>query len=101
MTDDKDDESFADAPETIADLKSEKTDLASDWTPRDMLIKLLRAVDRGELKAEAMVVAWYVPGKDQAGVVPTFMCAGGRGALDLIGLSAYCTQRLILQGGEP
>lgn len=96
-----DDESFANAPVTVADLKSEKTNLARDWKPRDMLIKLLRQIDRGELKPEAMIAMWYVPGKNNGAVVPTFMCAGGRGGMDLAGLANKGAALVTQAGPEP
>jgi hypothetical protein len=53
MTDEK---SFADEPRTLGEARAEKTANALDWSPRDLLIHTLRAIDRGELKPENLVL---------------------------------------------
>ena len=40
-------ENFADAPLSIAEHKAGKSHDAKDWTPRDVLVELLRGIDRG------------------------------------------------------
>ena len=41
------DMNFKDYPQTIGEIRSDKTDRASDWAPRDALIDLLRRIDNG------------------------------------------------------
>lgn len=48
--------SFANHPPSIGELRSEKTESAADWTPRDVLIAMLRDIDKGDLKLETLVV---------------------------------------------
>lgn len=50
-------DSFANHPPSISELRSDKTECAADWTPRDALISTLRRIDSGELKVEALVIA--------------------------------------------
>lgn len=50
-------DSFANHPPSIGELRSEKTECATDWTPRDALINTLRRIDSGELKLEVLVIA--------------------------------------------
>lgn len=50
------DESFADAPQTIGELRSGRSQNGADWTPRDLLLKLLREHDSGECVLTDLVV---------------------------------------------
>lgn len=53
------DDSFAEYPRTIGELRSDKTDKSHDWTVRDMLISVLRDIDSGKgeyVKAERAVL---------------------------------------------
>lgn len=59
-----DNENFADAPKTIGELRSDRSRRAKDWTPRDVLIELLRRIDSGEVAPEALFVAFRT--RDQA-----------------------------------
>lgn len=49
-------DSFAEHPISIAEARSSKTDLARDWSPRDVLVALLREIDKGDLDIDAVVV---------------------------------------------
>lgn len=49
-------DSFAEHPISIAEARSSKTDLARDWSPRDVLVALLRDIDKGDLDIDAVVV---------------------------------------------
>lgn len=51
-------ENFADAPRTIGEIRSEKTQSALDWKPRDALIYLLREIDSGRMNVDHVVVCW-------------------------------------------
>ena len=48
-------EDFSKYPVSLAERK---WDIASGWTPRDMLINLLRQIDRKELDCDAMVIIY-------------------------------------------
>jgi hypothetical protein len=49
-------ESFAEHPMTIGQLRADKSHAAKDWSPRDLLIDTLRAIDKGEIDPDAMIV---------------------------------------------
>ena len=49
-------DNFSNYPRSIGELKSERSDKASDWTPRDVLIDVLRDIDNGKLDLDALVV---------------------------------------------
>lgn len=57
--------SFADAPLTIGELRAERTEDSADWTPREMLISLLRDIDSGRRNVTDAVVTFSMNnGKD-------------------------------------
>lgn len=49
-------DSFANHPQSIAEIKSDKSRNAADWTPRDALISVLRKLDAGEIAPSAIVI---------------------------------------------
>jgi hypothetical protein len=49
-------ENFADHPKSITEVRAERSESARDWTPRDVLIDLLRAIDEKKLDPDAVVV---------------------------------------------
>lgn len=51
-----DSKSFANEPQSISELRANKTSNGRDWTPRDVLIYLLREIDNGTIKPNACVV---------------------------------------------
>ena len=55
-------DNFADHPQSIAELRSDKTQCAADWTPRDALIYLLREIDAGRLEINSMVCVYETKG---------------------------------------
>ena len=50
---------FKDYPQTIGEIRSDQTQLASDWTPREALIDLLRQIDNG-LDVPGIVISYTV-----------------------------------------
>lgn len=48
--------SFAGHPQSIAELRSDKSRRADDWTPRDVLIDTLRDLDEGKISPDVLVV---------------------------------------------
>lgn len=57
-----DNATFKDAPVSLSEVRSERSGKASDWTPRDLLMHVLRAIDKGEIAPEALVITWNEPG---------------------------------------
>ena len=49
--------SYADAPTSITEARAQREGDASKWTPRDVLIALLRDIDSGHIAPETLVVA--------------------------------------------
>lgn len=49
---------FKDHPLSIGEIKSDRTGDGSQWTPRDVLVKMLRDIDSGAVNPDVLVVAW-------------------------------------------
>ena len=49
-------EDFSDHPKSVTEVKSDRDMSPSSWTPRDVLIDLLRDIDAGVLDIEVLVV---------------------------------------------
>lgn len=50
--------SYADAPKSFLEARSEKLSDSSIWTPRDALISVLRKLDAGEAVPRELIVVW-------------------------------------------
>lgn len=82
-------DSFADAPLSISELRSEKSGLAKDLTVRDMLIRALRDIDSGDLKADFAVLCICErarPGDTPATIYSERRLAGPHNHFELVGL---------------
>jgi hypothetical protein len=51
-------EDYSNYPKSITELKSDKTQQANDWTPRDVLIDMLRKIDNGEVKPNILAICF-------------------------------------------
>ena len=65
---------FAEAPLSLAEARASRSQRASDWTPRDALIELLRQIDRGDFKVDQLVMAYRLTEPD-GGTRTTFSAA--------------------------
>lgn len=72
---------FSNAPVSIGELRSEREQDASLWTPRDALVGLLRQIDRGEINAVEMVIIYRI--KDADGTKIKYDCATSNGDVTL------------------
>jgi hypothetical protein len=61
MSDDAD--TFADAPLSIGEARSARSQRSQDWTPREVLVKMLREHDSGEQVLEELVVTFRSAGQ--------------------------------------
>lgn len=60
-------ETFAEHPKSVAEIRSDKSNKTQDWTPRDLLISILRDIDAGKIKPTEMAVVWSEAHYDAAG----------------------------------
>lgn len=54
-------ESFAETPETLGERRSSRSHNGADWSPRDLLMRMLRDHDSGETPLDCLVVAFMGP----------------------------------------
>lgn len=74
-------QSFKDYPKSVTEIKSAKTNKASDCLPRDVLIETLRDIDSGALKTKHLIVVWA--NEVDGGLVVKFNQAGTAGLASL------------------
>lgn len=87
---------FADHPQTVGEIRSDKTQAAKDWSIRDMLICLLRDIDSGGeySKANKAVICLGYVGPD--GSTNTHvMRAQTQSSFESIGLVTECLHRMV------
>jgi hypothetical protein len=71
----KSEQSFRDYPLSVAEIKSDKSHNAVDWTPRDALIACLRDIDNGDLQPTALVICVQEPGSEPGAKGSKFFAA--------------------------
>ncbi len=49
---------YANAPIAIAEVRAQKADDSSQWSPRECLIKVLRDIDSGTVNPECLIIAY-------------------------------------------
>lgn len=94
MSDEQGELNFADAPVSLAQRRAEKTYDGRLWTPRDVLIDLLRDNDSGKINPQLMVVTAKTTLPDGSYKLLT-ASAGGANRHELIGVLAETTRSMI------
>ena len=56
-------ENFAGCPKSLDEIRAERSDKASEATPRGNLLTLLREIDEGKIAPENERIAPFHPGK--------------------------------------
>lgn len=82
-------EDFKDHPISLAEIRSDKTMNAADWSPRDALIRLLRRIDSGEDAVTALVISYRYEDKDAPGGQGLGWTAATANKLETLGLLSY------------
>lgn len=59
---------FADYPKSLSEIAADKADDCRKWTPRDLLISLLRQIDSGEQKPVSLVIVGLEKDEDGSDV---------------------------------
>jgi hypothetical protein len=80
------DESFADHPRSLTELKAARAWDGRLWTPRDALIDLLRDIDAGKIEISDLIIAYR-----QTDGTHRFSGAGPGGQLTILGLLSRAT----------
>lgn len=76
-------ENFADAPQTIAEIRSTKEHDGRLWAPRDALVAVLRDIDAGKIKVKNVAICLTV--EDDDGDTATEHVAAYKSRLELLG----------------
>lgn len=76
---------FANAPQSIAEIRSDKSGNSSDWSPRDALIATLREIDSGIIDVAQVIVVLAVKASDTTQKTRSF-CAGKFTTYECMGL---------------
>lgn len=92
-------EDFKDYPKSITEIKSDRSNKASDWTPRDALIDVLRMIDSGEVKPTSLIVCYREASEEDGVAKPGFRVASPDPLLTL-GMLSYITHRIAKLGDE-
>jgi len=88
LIDVKEEETFAHMPVSLTEVKSERSLDARDWTPRDVLVQLLREIDSGEREVSALFVGWREDSEHDGrrSCDHKFSRAGGQSIFEDVGL---------------
>jgi hypothetical protein len=62
-------DNFADAPQSIGELRAFKSSDATDWTPREALVYLLREIDSGRINVTDLILCYDDKGGENRGWV--------------------------------
>ena len=89
---------FAEAPTSISELRSGKTGSSSDWTPKDILIAMLRRIDRGEIDLHRLVLCYSHSPDDKENTEVVGFRSSGKGALTNLGLLDFVKYQMITGG---
>ena len=82
-------------PKSIGELRSDKSENALDWTPRDALISVLRDIDSGKEKPVGLVIVWLDAPLKEKGVGTTAYTTAGLDTVQLVGLLAMTQTKII------
>ena len=86
-------ENFKDYPQSLAELKSDRSANAADWTPRDALIAMLRDIDNGQIHPDALIVCYR--DRVQNGDSDTTFVQASPDLHTTLGLLEICKHRIL------
>ncbi len=86
---------FANAPKSITELRSDRSNLAKDLTARDVIVMLLRDIDSGKIYAPDYVCLCFAKRGTDGGVLVNEYVGGEHNPLEVIGLLERSKQRLL------
>ena len=83
---------YSQYPKSVAELRADRSEKASDWSPRDAIIAFLRRIDSGEINPDVVIICGREKGKD--GTRPVFNVSSPDGHVS-IGLLIDVSRSLI------
>jgi hypothetical protein len=87
------DDSFANAPVSITELRADRTGHAKDMTARDAVVAWLRDIDAGKLAAPDFVIICFAR-RTEGGTMVNEYAGGPHTSLEGLGLLERCKMRL-------
>lgn len=78
-------DNFSNHPPSLNEIRADKTQDATNWTPRDALISALRDIDSGKIDPDSLVIIYNT--KDDTESAKFFNAT--KGAVTLRGLVSY------------
>ncbi|MGL5734197.1 MAG: hypothetical protein ACRCYS_04950 [Beijerinckiaceae bacterium] len=87
---------FSSHPTSLGEVRSERSERASDWTPRDALISVLRDIDAGAIAPDALIISYRLPTPD--GIGSTSFVMASPDPLVCLGLLARSAFRIQMSG---
>jgi hypothetical protein len=88
---------FSTAPQTLGEIRSDRSGNSKDWTLRDALVTLLREIDSGQTPAVHGVIVWAERGDDGRIERASFLNATPDG-VTAMGLLARASYRINAAG---
>lgn len=89
---------FKNYPKSVTEIKSDKSNKASDWKPRDVLIDMLRMIDSGEISPSVLIVCYR--DEDNGTITKPGFRVASPDPLATLGVLAFCSQRIAQLGNE-
>jgi len=90
---------FSETPVSISELRSARDHDMRSWTPRDVLVSLLRDIDSGKADIDVVFVAYRNRKDSDTGKIG-FAVSGGDPA-EAVGVAHLSINRFIVLGSEP
>lgn len=78
---------YSDAPVSVGEVRSGKSLSCTDWSPREALVQMLRAIDRGAVAPSSLIIV-YNDHTDGDGKTVHFSVASPSGVA-AVGMLAY------------
>ena len=88
-------DNFANYPRSVGEARSDKSQSMRDWTPRDVLIDLLRQIDSGKLPIDMIVVSWRAPDPKAPGEYDSNFAVAGPDPNTALGMLTRTIHRML------
>lgn len=85
---------FKNHPKSIAELRSDRTNNSADWSPRDVLIHMLRMIDEGDIAPNVLVVSYSTIREDEPDFAVSDWWASAPNPLLAVGTLARVAHRM-------
>lgn len=84
---------FAEHPRSLGEVKANRDHDATQWSPRDVLIYMLREIDARKIEPTALVVSYQI--KNEEGVMGGFNAVSAPDKIVAVGLLTHSIHLLM------